>query len=488
VIERIGNYRITDEIGSGGMAVVYKGIQESLGRTVAIKALKTSVSTDENVVARFEREATSVASFQQENIITVYDYFRDQGALFIVMEYVEGIDLYDLLDRRKTLPNDVAAIVSLQTARALDYAHFRGVIHRDVKPANIIISKLGSVKLTDFGIARTEASELTQAGVGLGTPAYMSPEQIVGDKLDHRSDIFSLGIVMYQMVTGQKPFVEDEQRSAMQKIRHDAAPPPRSLNPLVDKDLERIIQHCMQKRPDDRYASTQELVITLEQYLAAHVTQNYRARLVMFLKEEKLLSADETTATLHPALIGDYQGQRPLLRIRRRARWPLAFFAVLITAVAALSIVLAEHLRARRGTQPRPTCVTAPVEPPAYLRVVAHPWARVEIDGRIETTTPFDRPLALETGPHKIRLTNPYFETVERSFVLRKGETLTLTETLQRASSTDGPTSTEVQKDASAGDRGDRGAAPASQSSGPEDDDTPPRKTAPEKPAPKKGP
>ncbi len=148
MIERIGNFRITDEIGSGGMAVVYKGVQESLRRTVAIKALKTSVSNDKDVVTRFEREATSIASFQHENIITVYDFFRERGALFIVMEYVEGIDIYDLLDRLERLPCDVAAIISLQVARALDYAHFCGVIHRDVKPANIILSKLGTVKLT----------------------------------------------------------------------------------------------------------------------------------------------------------------------------------------------------------------------------------------------------------------------------------------------------------------------------------------------------
>jgi eukaryotic-like serine/threonine-protein kinase len=442
VIERIGNYRITDEIGSGGMAVVYKGIQESLGRTVAIKALKTSVSTDENVVARFEREATSVASFQQENIITVYDFFRDQGALFIIMEYVEGIDLYDLLDRRKFLPADVAAIVSLQVARALDYAHFRGVIHRDVKPANIIISKLGSVKLTDFGIARTEASDLTQAGVGLGTPAYMSPEQVVGDRLDHRSDIFSLGIVMYQMVTGKKPFVEDEQRSAMQKIRQDEAPTPRTLNPTVDKELERIIMRCMNKQPADRYNSTQELVITLEHYLAVHVQQNYRARLLMFLKEENVVSADETSATLHPALIGDYLSERTPMRIRRRGHLPLALLAVLLTAVAALSIVLAE-LRSKRPPQtPMPgACAgTAAAEPRGYLRVLAHPWARVDIDGKSETTTPFDRPLALAPGSHRVRLTNPFFETIERTVVLRKGENVTLTETLQRSSSSSAPT------------------------------------------------
>jgi len=435
VIERIGNYKITDEIGSGGMAVVFKGIQESLQRTVAIKALKTSVSTDENVVARFEREAYSVASFQHENIITIYDFFREQGALFIVMEYVEGIDLYDLLDRQKQLPNDIAAIIGLQVARALDYAHFRGVIHRDVKPANIIVSKHGTVKLTDFGIARTEASDLTQAGVGLGTPAYMSPEQCVGDRLDQRSDIFSLGIVMYQMLTGQKPFIEDDERSAMQKIRMDTPPTLRSITPSVDKNLERIILRSMQKTPQDRYGSTQELVIALEQYLAVTVNQNYRARLLMYLREASVLSDDETSATLHPALIGDYLGKAPSLRMKRQVRWPLTLLALLLTVVSLGAVVFIQLQTYGHGRNPQSSLACPePVQAgEGFLRVLAHPWARVEIDGKIETTTPFDKPLALTPGRHKVRLTNPYFESIEREVVIKKGEIASLTETLQRS-------------------------------------------------------
>ena len=224
MLEQIGNYRILEEIGYGGMAVVYKGIQESLGRTVAIKALRTSMATEKDAVARFDREATSMASFQHENIITVYDFFPHRGALFIVMEYVEGADLYDLLENSPRLPPDIVAIIALQIARALDYAHFRGVIHRDVKPANIILSKLGTVKLTDFGIARLGGSDLTWTGVGLGTPAYMSPEQVTGQRLDARSDIFSLGVVMYQLVTGQKPFEEDTELTVLQKVRSHAPP------------------------------------------------------------------------------------------------------------------------------------------------------------------------------------------------------------------------------------------------------------------------
>ena len=448
MIERIGNYRITDEIGSGGMAVVYKGVQESLRRAVAIKALKTSVMNDRDVVARFEREATSIASFQHENIITVYDFFRERGALFIVMEYVEGIDLYDLLDRNERLPGDIAAIISLQIARALDYAHFCAVIHRDVKPANIIISKLGTVKLTDFGIARVEQSDLTEFGVGLGTPAYMSPEQVLGGKLDHRSDIFSLGIVMYQMVTGRKPFVEDDQRSAMEKIREDVAPRPRSINPDVPKDLEAIILRCMEKEPDDRYGSTQELVISLEAVLACTVNQNYRARLLVYLRDHQVLSQDETMATLHPALIGDYMGRVPLIKIKRRTRWRILLLSLLLLMIPAGLVgywyfVLRPDEQALVSIKP---CAPAPTtREVGYLKVLAHPWARVSVDGKERITTPHEQPLPIEVGPHTVTLENPYFETVERQVKIEKNEVVTITAVLKRTGNAPGDAPTAKQ-------------------------------------------
>jgi serine/threonine-protein kinase len=158
MLDQIGNCRIVGEIGSGGMAVIYKAVQEPLGRTVAIKALKPSIALDSQFAQRFEREALFMASLQHENILHVHDFIKGDGTMYIVMEYVQGIDLYDLLQLTPKLPVEVAAIVMLQVARALDYAHFRGIIHRDIKPANIIISHQGEVKLMDFGIARPHQS------------------------------------------------------------------------------------------------------------------------------------------------------------------------------------------------------------------------------------------------------------------------------------------------------------------------------------------
>jgi hypothetical protein len=440
-IERIRDYRITEEIGSGGMAVVYKGIQESLGRVVAIKALKTSMSTDDNVVTRFRREALTVASLQHENLINLYDFFHERGALFMVMEYVEGIDLYDLVERCPQFPHDAAAIIALQVAHALDYAHFRGVVHRDVKPANIMISKLGEVKLTDFGIARVQESDLTQTGMGLGTPSYMSPEQIVGDPIDHRSDIWSLGVVCYQMLAGHKPFVDSEQRSALQKIRLDQPTPIRRLNPNCPRELENILFRCIRKAPQDRYGSAQELVVALEHYLATRVNTNYRARLVTFLREHAVITADETSAMLHPALIGDTSvpgtgARRTHERSRGVRAWLLALFALAVGTAGgwiAAQRLPVELVRAdRQATAPSLIASRPESVPPGYLQVLAHPWAHVRIDGKPRATTPFAAPIELEPGAHTVTLENPYFAPQTHQVEIRKRKTSVLTAALKR--------------------------------------------------------
>src|SRR6185436_19665321 len=323
MLERIGNCRIVEEVASGGMAVVYRAVQDPLARTVAIKALKSSAATEENVTTRFERQAKSLAMLQHENIIHVYDFHRERGALFIVMEYVQGIDLYDLLEKCGRLPYDVATIIGVQLARALDYVHYRGIVHRDIKPANIMIARTGGVKVMDFGIARdTNLGDLTEAGTGIGTPAYMSPEQVLGDKLDARSDIFSLGVVLYQMVTGKKPFVEDEPTSAMHKIRLAKPTSARTVNPEIPRELNIIIDRCLEKQPRDRWRSAQHMVMALERFLSRHVEMNHHARLVLFLKAQGVITDFEAEEYLNPAALGAGGGalQQPNLQARNAVR------------------------------------------------------------------------------------------------------------------------------------------------------------------------
>ena len=415
------------------MAVVYKAVQEPLGRTVAIKALKSSMATELQFAERFEREARFMAAFQQENIINVHDFIKYGGTMFIVMEHVEGVDLYDLLEKSDSLPIEVATIIALQVARALNHAHFRGVIHRDIKPANIMISTRGEVKLMDFGIAHADdLADLTETGTGLGTPSYMSPEQILGEKLDARSDIWSLGVVYYQMLTGRKPFIEDAQHSVLQKIRLERYTPARKINPKVPRGLERILARCMAKLPLDRYPSTQALVHDLEDFLASRVVINYNAYMVGFLKDQEVLSEGEASAILATGAVR--AGQQRIIREDRTALRSIGFLHGIVLACLILGGLVIQ-LTSPDAAPPPPKSTAgialAPTEA-GYLEVLADPWAEVRVDGVHLETTPFARPLPLAPGVHYVELTHPIFDTVRREIVVEAQKTIRLNEKLAK--------------------------------------------------------
>ncbi len=420
MLERIGNCRIVEEVASGGMAVVYRAVQDSLGRTVAIKALKTAAAAEEHISTRFEREAKSLANLQHENIISVYDFHREHGSLFIVMEYVAGIDLYDLLDRRGRLPFDVAAIVALQVARALDYIHYRGIVHRDIKPANIMIARQGGVKLMDFGIARDRSFEdLTEVGTGIGTPAYMSPEQILGDKIDARSDLFSLGVVLYQMLTGGKPFVEDEQRSVMHKIRLERHVKVRKLNPDLPRELERIVDRCLEKQPRDRWRSAQHLVMALERFLARYVEINYHARLVLFLRNENVITQLEADEYVSP-LVG-VPGQSAMGQPNITARLVARRAATVHGAVLGVLLLMLGLIHVAPLGEAKPAPAQVQVTRTGYLRIDAYPWAEVSVDGKAIGPTPLPAPIELPVGAHTVRLEHEWYEPIEQTVEVTAG-------------------------------------------------------------------
>ena len=432
MVDRIGNCRILGEIGSGGMAVVYKAVQEPLGRVVAIKALKPSIAVDSGFAKRFEREAHFMASLQHENILHVHDFIKDRGTMYIVMEYVQGIDLYDLLEITPRLPVEVATIITLQVARALDYAHFRGIIHRDIKPANVMISHQGEVKLMDFGIARDDKlSDLTETGTGLGTPSYMSPEQILGDKLDFRSDVFSVGIVLYQMLTGRKPFVEDDARTVMQKIRLDRYTSPRRINAQVPRPLERIMARCMEKMPANRYPTTQALIDDLHDFLTSRVPISHNARLVMYLKELGVITdavADEILAASAPNRLRRTGGDRRVIP----QMWIVqGLIGLGVLGVGGTIQAMAGRLGADESEFAAESGTRVVPEHAGYVRFVVEPWADVHIDGQHVLTTPSAQRIALDPGTHYVRLVNPYFHGVDREIQIREGETEVVEATLE---------------------------------------------------------
>lgn len=434
MVERIGNCRIIGEIGSGGMATVYKAVQEPLGRDVAIKTLKPSVALDAQFAERFEREAHFMASLQHENILHVFDFIKEGRSMHIVMEYVQGIDLYDLLEYTPKLPWDIAAIIALQVARALDYAHFRGIVHRDIKPANVMISYQGEVKLMDFGIARDDRlRDLTEAGTGVGTPSYMSPEQIVGDKIDFRSDLFSVGIVLYQMLTGQKPFVEDAERSVMQKIRLDRYTPMRKIDSSIPRPLERIVENCLAKMPAHRYSNTQRLIEDLIEVLAGKIGGNYAGHLVNYLYDIGIITEEEASNVLDLSRTNNVGPQT--LRTRDRRLIPevvLVMIFMLAVAVIAGFRIQELHGGLTLDTLLTSQSETAPLslEDSGRLSLNVDPWAHVWIDGEHLLTTPAAFPITLPSGKRHLKLENPYYEDELHEIIIEPGETLTLDFTL----------------------------------------------------------
>ena len=260
----LGEFRIDAKIGEGGMAAVYRATQPSLHRTVAIKVLDTSLQADPTFVARFRREANTVAKLMHPNIVPVYAFGEAETMLYLAMGYVPGGSLAE----RRRQPLDVPTVgrIVCQVADALDYAHKQGVVHRDIKPANILLGEGDWALLSDFGIARMVEGRLrlTQPGVGLGTPEYMSPEQALSDESDGRSDIYALGIVLFELITGEVPFRADTPLGVLYQHVHEPLPLPSKLAPSVSLALENVIIRATAKRPEDRYQSAEQFKLALE--------------------------------------------------------------------------------------------------------------------------------------------------------------------------------------------------------------------------------
>src|SRR5580698_8011941 len=256
-----GRYELTHLIARGGMAQVYRAMDRQLERPVALKVLFPELSIDRTFVERFRREAQAAANLSHPNIVPVFDWGEDDGSYFIVMEYVDGRALSAVLKDPEPLPPRQIASIGAGVAAALAFAHRHGVIHRDVKPGNVLITPDGEVKVTDFGIARAVNTEesLTQTGAVMGTAAYFSPEQAEGKGVDARSDIYSLGVVLYEMAVGKPPFTGDSPVAVASKHVRDQPVLPREANPAVPAALEAIIMKALSKSPDDRYPTAEEM-------------------------------------------------------------------------------------------------------------------------------------------------------------------------------------------------------------------------------------
>jgi eukaryotic-like serine/threonine-protein kinase len=266
----IGNYQIMEELGRGGMAVVYRAYQQSLNRYVAIKVLPPQFAFDREFVERFQREAKAAAGLRHPNIVVIHDVGQEDGIYYIVMEYLEGRTLKQVIEQGGPLPPKQVGRIVEQVAAALDYAHKRGFVHRDVKPANIFVGEGDRVTLTDFGIAKAgaETQHLTRTGTLMGTPEYMSPEQAAGGTVDHRTDLYALGVVLYQMLVGRVPFRGTTPHAVLHAVIYEPPPPPRQINPNLPPAIEAVIVKAVAKRPEQRFQRGAEMVAALRTALA----------------------------------------------------------------------------------------------------------------------------------------------------------------------------------------------------------------------------
>lgn len=252
-------YRATEKIGSGGMADVYKAVDDVLGRTVAVKVLHPRYAADPSFATRFRHEAQAAANLQSPNIVNIYDWGRDDDVYYIVMEYVRGVDLKAMIEQRGALPSAQVADIGAQVCSALAVAHGYDIIHRDIKPHNIMVQPDGTVKVMDFGIARAGNTTMTQTGSVLGTAHYVSPEQAQGRELKAQSDLYSLGVVLYEAGTGKLPFDADTPVAVALKQVNEAPTRPSRVNPNIDLGLERIIGKALAKDPQKRYSTAEEM-------------------------------------------------------------------------------------------------------------------------------------------------------------------------------------------------------------------------------------
>jgi serine/threonine protein kinase len=299
-----GRYQIVEELGRGGMGNVYKAQDTEIKEKIALKLIKPEISSDKKTIERFQNELKLARKISHRNVCRMHDLGKSEGNYFITMEYVDGENLKGMIRMMGQLSSGKAISIAKQVCEGLSEAHRIGVVHRDLKPSNIMIDKDGNAKIMDFGIARSLTGKgITGVGVMIGTPEYMSPEQVESKEIDQRSDIYSLGVILYEMVTGQVPFEGDTPYSIGVKHKSEAPRNPKEINPQISDDLNRMILKCLEKEKDKRYQSAGELRSELENIEKGMPTTD------RVIPERKPLTSKEITVTfglkklLVPALV-----------------------------------------------------------------------------------------------------------------------------------------------------------------------------------------
>jgi len=423
-----GSCRAVEVISSGPLTEVYLAEQQPLGRKVAVKALKSTISPSSPFAESLAREGELLSSLRHENIPRLFEFARTEQAMWIVMELIDGFSLREVIQAARKLEPAAAVAITLGAARALAHLHEHGIVHADVRPENILVDRNGHVAIVDFGSALTEnlpsSPEPVDGDTSLASPLYMSPEQILGGPIDSRTDVFSLGIVLFEMLTGKRPFADEDDRNSAHRIRHDDAPT-LAHDAQVPRALAHVVALCLRKQPGDRYSSAAELRTALEEVASTLSTQP-RAQLVTACLARARLVDKAVVAESDPVEPEVVSFKRP--SIASAVRMLLIMCGLLLVGGGAIRFAFRTDINSSAAVGRGPLELV-PAQP-GYLRVIAKPWAHVVVDGQQVETTPFARPIALSAGVHHVTLRHPSAPDERRIIRLAPGERIVLDVTM----------------------------------------------------------
>lgn len=464
----IGRYQVVATLGQGAMGTVYKAVDPLIERTVAIKTINLNLSKEERAEfeERFYREAKSAGRLNHSNIVTIYDVGETDDIAYIAMEYLDGESLREMLDSGVVLPVDMIGKIAARIADALNYAHENHVVHRDIKPANIMITPGRDVKIMDFGIAQIPTGSRTQLGTVLGSPKYMAPEQVGGQATDGRTDIFALGVVLYEMLTGTIPFNGDNLSAIMYKVLNEDPVPPSKVNPRVPPFFDRIVTRALAKLPQDRYQTAGEFARDLrigegvppeaERLPAVGGTPTHPGKAgrtqarpheaTVFLPPDKARGMMAAASAASGAGTGNTSALRHGLQRHKPALLAFALLAVAAIAVyrwapnPAPGRMPVPSAPVSEGVVPPPAAVepaqpaATPSQPGTAPAVVAQakatvsfaisPWGEIFVDGKRVGVSPPLTSLHLEAGKHQVEVRNQAFTPYRDTVNLKPGQSL----------------------------------------------------------------
>jgi serine/threonine protein kinase len=440
-------YRFIKVIATGGMATIYIAEQTSLHRNVIIKKLHPHLASDKDLVTRFEREAHTVGKLNHKNIVKIIDFFKEESEYFIVFEYVEGKSLSDLVKEVGPLPVKFAVYIIHEIALGLKAAHEKGILHRDIKPPNIMLSKNGAVKISDFGLALSlEGTEMTEPGSTIGTPAYLPPDLIRGERAGEKTDIYSLGILFYEILTGKNPMEGKNRFETINNILYKRLPTPKLPPGEENKTISKILMKMSRFDPKQRYAHVESILNDLNPFKS--INQRAFSRFLSNPKKEQQLD-EKRERTPTGNLIYTFLLIFTILvtmsitvqQKRNHNRWGEYTSSQFIylskieqpDTLKTSSDTISEYHSDSMGHIPVvdspvkesiPVDLNGPKSTYGFIRPVVKPWAKIFIDSVYYGSTPLAKPLKVSSGPHLLMLTHPNRKRYTKTITVAEGETL----------------------------------------------------------------